>query len=135
MRQGYRTFPADAATIAAMGFWRKHVIQPALSSETQRQMEEQREWIARDPANPRPYFHLAQFYRIEGRHDDALALLMEAVRLDDGFADAHIALAEIYAVRADYPAAWRHAKAAERSGNPRAVELLRRYTPLTEPRP
>jgi cytochrome c-type biogenesis protein CcmH/NrfG len=110
-----------------MSFWRKKVIQPALDHETRKHMDEQRAWIAREPTNPRPYYHLAQFYRIDNRADEALALLLEAVRLDDAFADAHVALAEMYVVREDYRAAWRHARAGERNGNAQAVELLRRY--------
>lgn len=110
-----------------MSFWRKQVIDPALRDETERQMADQRAWIDREPANPRPYYGLAQFYRMEGRQDEALGLLLEAVRLDAAFAAAHISLAEIYAIRADYTAAWRHAKAAEQSGDPSAVELLQRY--------
>jgi hypothetical protein len=38
-----------------------------------------------------------------------------------------VALAEIYAVAGDYPAARRHARKAEERGDPRGVELLRRY--------
>ena len=110
-----------------MSFWRKEVIDFALSEETRRHMAEQRAWIEREPGNPRPYFHLAQFYRMENRQDEALGLLLEAVRLDSTFAPAHVALAEIYAVRGDYPAAWRHARAAERNGDANAVELLRRH--------
>ncbi|MGB9459000.1 MAG: hypothetical protein WCB12_23355 [Bryobacteraceae bacterium] len=110
-----------------MSFWRKEVIDFALSHETVRQMDAHRAWIQREPANPRPYYYLAQFYRMENRMEQALGLLLEAVRLDATFADAHAALAEIYAVRADYPAAWRHARLAEQNGNPRGVELLRRY--------
>jgi tetratricopeptide (TPR) repeat protein len=110
-----------------VGFWRKEVIQPALDQQTRRHQDEQRAWIAREPANPRPYFNLAQLYRMEARQDDALALLLEAVRLDDCFAEAHVSLAEIYAIRNDYPSAWRHARAAERSGDKRAVELLERH--------
>jgi cytochrome c-type biogenesis protein CcmH/NrfG len=110
-----------------MSFWRKEVIEPALSDETRRQIAEQRAWIEREPANQRPYFQLAQFYRMEGRTDEALGLLLEAVRLDAQFAAAHAALAEIYAVRGDYPAAWRHAGAAESNGAPQAAELLRRH--------
>jgi hypothetical protein len=56
-----------------------------------------------------------------------MALLLEAVRLDEKFAAAHVALAEIYAVREDYPAAWRHARKAEQHGDARGVELLRRH--------
>jgi len=110
-----------------MSFWRKEVVETALSHDTRRQMEEQRAWIEREPSNPRPYYHLAQFYRIEARQDEALGLLLEAVRLHAGFAEAHTALAEIYAVRADYAAAWRHARLAERHGDPHAVQLLKRY--------
>ena len=110
-----------------MSFWRKEVIESALRDETARHMAEQRAWIEREPANPRPYYHLAQFYRIEGRQDEALGLLLEAVRLDAGFAAAHVALAEIYAVRADYAAAWRHARAAEQNGDAGAVDLLQRH--------
>jgi tetratricopeptide (TPR) repeat protein len=110
-----------------VSFWRKEVIDFALGRETLRHTEEQKAWIAREPRNPVPYKNLAQLYRIQGRQDEALGLLLEAVRLDDGFAEAHACLAEIYAVRDDRPAAWRHARAAERRGEPRAVELLSRY--------
>ena len=110
-----------------MSFWRKEVIGFALDHETRKHMDEQLAWIAREPTNPRPYYHLAQFYRIEGRQDEALGLLLEAVRLDDTLAEAHVALAEIYAVREDYPAAWRHARRGEEGGDARGVELLRRH--------
>jgi thioredoxin-like negative regulator of GroEL len=110
-----------------MSFWRKEVVGFALDAETRKHMEEQRAWIEREPSNPRPYYHLAQFYRMENHADEALGLLLEAVRLDDGFAEAHVSLVEMYAVRADYAAAWRHARTAEGLGENRAVELLRRY--------
>ena len=110
-----------------MSFWRKDVIDFALDHETLQQIVEQRAAIQRDPSDPRPYHNLAQLYRMQSRQDEALGLLLEAVRLDSGYADAHVALAEIYAVRADNAAAWRHARAAERTGNPRAVELLTRH--------
>lgn len=110
-----------------MSFWRKEVVGFALDRETAAHIREQKEWIAREPENPRPWYNLAQLYRIELRQDEALALLLEAVRLDDAFADAHVALAEIYAVREDYPAALRHAQMAAQHGNARAMDLLRRY--------
>ncbi len=110
-----------------MSFWRREVVDFALDHETRRQMEEQRQWIEREPANPRPYYHLAQFYRMNGKPEAALGLLLEAVRLDASFADAHVSLAEMYALRGDYPAAWRHARAAERLGDARAVSLLTRH--------
>jgi tetratricopeptide (TPR) repeat protein len=110
-----------------MSFWRKRVIQPALDHETRLHMEEQLAWIAREPANPRPYHHLAEFYRMEGRQEESLGLQLQAVHLDAGYAPAHAALAEIYAVRGDYQAAWRHARLAEQGGEARAVDLLRRF--------
>jgi cytochrome c-type biogenesis protein CcmH/NrfG len=109
-----------------MSLWRDS-IDFALDHETRRQMEEQFAWIAREPANPKPYYHLAQFYRMNGRPDEALGLLLEAVRLDPAFADAHASLAELYAIRADYPAAQRHAQLAAENGNPQAQDLLSRY--------
>ena len=110
-----------------MSFWRKEVIDFALDRETAAHLREQKEWIAREPRNPRPWYNLAQLYRIERRQDEALALLLEAVRLDEAYADAHVALAEIYAVRADYPAAQRHARKAAEHGDLSGVELLRRH--------
>jgi Flp pilus assembly protein TadD len=111
-----------------VSFWRKGVIQPALDAETRKQMDEQLAWIAREPSNARPYLHLAEFYRMEGRADEALGLMLHAVHLDPHFTAAHAALAELYAVRADNAAAWRHARLAERGGEPRAVALLQRHS-------
>jgi tetratricopeptide (TPR) repeat protein len=110
-----------------VSFWRKEVIDFALDRETAAHIREQKEWIAREPHNARPWYNLAQLYRIERRQEEALALLLEAVRLDDTCADAHVALTEIYAVRADYTAAEKQARKAAEHGNPRGVELLRRY--------
>jgi cytochrome c-type biogenesis protein CcmH/NrfG len=110
-----------------MSFWRKEVIEAALDHETRTQIEEQRAWVEREPANPKPYYHLAQLYRVAFRQDEALGLLLEAIRLDPEFAAAHAALAEIYITRSDDAAAWRHARLAEFLGIPDAAELLRRY--------
>src|SRR5437867_12102469 len=110
-----------------MSFWRDQVIDFALDQETRLQMEEQRAWIEREPCNPRPYYHLAQFYRMNGKTDAALGLLLESVRIDSAFAEAHVALAEMYAIGADYAAAWQHARSAERNGVRQAVEMLARH--------
>jgi len=107
--------------------WRKEVVDFALDHETRLQVDEQLAWLKQEPRNPRPYFHLAQLYRMQWKQAEALGLLLEAVRLDETFALAHLALAEIYAVREDYPAAWRHARAAEKNGDSGAVELLTRH--------
>ena len=110
-----------------MSFWRKEIIDFALDHETLHHIEEQRAWIAREPGNAAPYHNLAQLYRTQGKQDEALGLLLEAVRLDSGSAEAHTALAEIYTVRGDMRAAWKHARAAEVNGDRRAMELLERY--------
>jgi thioredoxin-like negative regulator of GroEL len=110
-----------------VSFWRKEVIDFALSQETRHHTAEQRAWIEREPGNARPYKNLAQIYRIEGRQEEALGLLLEAVRLDSAFAEAHVELAQIYAIRGDNRAAWRHARAAEVHGNYSAIGLLKRY--------
>ena len=110
-----------------MGFWRKEVIGHALDHETRLHIDEQLSWIGREPANPQPYANLAQLYRMENRQDEALGLLLESVRLEPNFAAAHASLSEIYAVRGDYPAAWRHARQAEANGDPRPVEMLQRH--------
>jgi cytochrome c-type biogenesis protein CcmH/NrfG len=110
-----------------MSFLGKDLIDFALDHETLLQMAEQRAWIEGDPANPRPYYHLAQFYRMNGRQEEALGLLLHAVSLEGAPAGAHISLAEVYTVRSDYAAAWRHARLAEESGDRSAVARLRRH--------
>src|SRR5664279_1942223 len=110
-----------------MSFWRAEVVQPSLDHETRKQMEEQLAWIAREPANPKPYHHLGELYRMEGRQAEALGLMLHAIHLDPGFAAAHASLAALYAVLEDYPAAWRHARLAQQGGEPRAVQLLQRH--------
>jgi cytochrome c-type biogenesis protein CcmH/NrfG len=109
-----------------MSFWRE-LIELVLDHETRRQVQEQVEWIEREPGNARPYYHLAQFCRMQSQTERGLALLLEAVRLDPELHEAHAALAEIYAVTSDYRAAWRHARKAERGGVHRGVDLLRRH--------
>ena len=105
----------------------REVADYALNEDTDRLMAEQIRWIEAEPTNAQPYYHLAMFYRLKGRQDEALALLLETVHLDCAHAAAHLALTEIYAVRADYPSARRHAKAAARSGRPEGAALLERY--------
>ena len=116
-----------AAGLVAMGFWRQ-AIEWALDDQTRGEVEKQRAWAEAEPSNPRPYYHLAELNRTQGRQDEALGLLLEAVRLDPSFAPAHVALAEIYAVRSDVEAARRHADLAAANGDERAKEMLERYT-------
>jgi hypothetical protein len=110
-----------------VSFWRQKVIAPALDRETRLHIEEQLAWIGREPANAKPYHHLAQLYRMCGRQEEALGLLLEAVRLDPSLAGAHVSLTEIYAVRGDYAAAWHHARLGQEHGDAAGAELLRRH--------
>jgi tetratricopeptide (TPR) repeat protein len=110
-----------------VSFWRKEIIEFALDRETREAVDEQRAWIVREPANAKPYYHLAQLYRVAFKQEEALGLLLEAVRLDPNFGEAHASLAEMYVIREDYNAAWRHARAAGDNGVQRAVEMLTRH--------
>ena len=109
-----------------MSFWRRDMIDFALDHETRKQMEEQIAWIEREPSNAQPYHALAQFYRMNGNEDYALGLLLEAVRLDPELTAAHLSLCEIYAIRGDASAAWRHARAAEHAGAAHLYSHIRR---------
>ena len=110
-----------------MSFWRNDLIDFALDHETRKQMEEQLQWIEREPENAQPYFAMGQFYRMNGNEEMALGFLLEAVRLKPAFGDAHASLCEMYAIGGDNAAAWQHARAAELAGVSRGVELLTRY--------
>ncbi len=114
-----------------MGMWGE-LTGFALDHETLKAEAEQMERIGREPENPAPYYALGQLRRMQYKEDEGLALLLHAVRLDEGYAAAHAALVEVYGVRGDYAAAWRHARAAEAHGEGRGVELLRRHG-VTEP--
>ena len=114
-----------------MSFFRKELIDFALDQETRRAIEEQQAQIAAEPSNPRPYYQLALLYRMQWKHDEALGLLLESVRLDPAFTPAHVALAEMYAVRKDMEAARRHAELAAEQGNFEAREMLERYSAET----
>ena len=117
-----------------MSFFRKEVIDFALDHQTRQAIEEQQASIAADPSNPHPYYQLALLYRIQYKQDEALGLLLESVRLEPTLASAHVALAEIYAVRHDLPAARHHAELAAAQGDSRAREMLERYGATTERR-
>ena len=110
-----------------MPFWRNEVIDPMLNAQTKREIDKQMVWIAREPSNPDPFVNLAALYRTQNRPDEALGLLLEAVRLDAGHAEANLSLCEMYSVAGDYAAAWRHARQADAAGDASGVELLARH--------
>ena len=114
-----------------MDLWRE-TAEFALSEDAGRLNAEQKAWIAAEPSNAKPYYHLAALLRSSGDRARALGLLLEAVRLDGSLAPAHAALAEMYAVAGDPAAAWRHAIAARDHGDDSAALLLERHrVPVT----
>lgn len=110
-----------------MSFWRDEVVEFALDHETRLAIDEQKAWIQREPSNPKAYYGLARLYRMCGKTDEARVLFAEALRYDDTFAPAHVALCEMCAIAGEYPAAWRHARQAEAAGDASGVALLKRH--------
>ncbi len=110
-----------------MGFWRKELIDFALDQDSARLIDEQKAWIAAEPASARPYYQLALLYRMQHRRDEALGLLLHSAALDASFSPAHTALSEMYATAGDLDRARLHASQAEALGEPAAAERLRRY--------
>lgn len=113
-----------------MGFWRKDVIDFALDGDTRRKMDEQKAWIAAEPANALPYYQLALLYRMQHRREEALGLLLHAAALDHALAPAHTALSEMYTASGDLERARVHALRAEALGEPEAADRLRRFDML-----
>ncbi len=110
-----------------MSFWRKELIDFALDQDTSARMDEQKAWIAAEPANARPYYQLAMLYRMIHKRDEALGLLLHAVSLDENLAPAHTALCEIYVAAGDLDRARHHATRAAELGDDGAAAQLRRY--------
>jgi len=89
------------------------------------------------PASPRLRFKLGDALMRQGRLDESLVELREAVRLDPSFGLAHARLAvELYYAH-DYDGAWRAVRRAERTGGdvpPQLKVLLAQHTPQPERR-
>ena len=112
-----------------MSFWRKELIDFALDQDTSARMDEQKAWIAAEPAHARPYYQLAMLYRMIHKRDEALGLLLHAVSLDDNLTPAHTALCEMYVASGDLRRARHHATRAAELGDAGAVNQLNRYQP------
>ncbi len=107
--------------------WRREVIQPALESDIEAAVAEQRAFLERDPENPRAHFALGTLSHFRGETDAAVALFLRAIELDPAYAAPHVSLGHIYAVERRYDEAWKHAREAERLGDRSLVEQLERY--------
>jgi len=110
-----------------MGFWRRQVIQPALDSDVEAQIARQRGIVERDPTNAPAHFALGMLAHFRGEIETAVNFFLHAIALDPTFAAPHASLGRIFIVKGDYDAAWKHAREAERLGDPSLVEQLGRY--------
>ena len=120
---------------APKGFFRKEVIEPALDEETERHILEQQAAIEADTAAAMPHHNLGALYRLQGKTVQAEEEFRKALSLDPTSAESHIALGQMCVVREDYQAAWLHAKAAAKLGDPQLLKLLERYPGVTRPTP
>ncbi|MDE3180220.1 MAG: hypothetical protein KGM47_11260 [Acidobacteriota bacterium] len=116
-----------------MSFWRKSVIQPALESEEEAAIREQRDLLRQDPTNPKQYFALGTLAHLRGRTGEAIQCFLKSIELDLHYAAPHVALGRIFAVQGDAELAWKHAREAERLGDHSLTEQLERYPAATPP--
>lgn len=112
-----------------MGLWRDEVIQPALNRDLEQAIAEQQAILERDARNAGAHYALGSLCQFKGDRRAAVEYFRKAIEFDAGYAAPHVSLGRIYAVDGDYDAAWRHAREAERLGDPSLADQLRRYPP------
>lgn len=103
----------------------------ALNYDVDTEIEAQKRFLEENPDNAKAYFNLGDLYYFQGKVETAIDSYTKALEIDPNLSEAHKNLSEIYAVREQYDLAWKHAQSAERLGNRKLVEMLRRY--LKEP--
>lgn len=103
----------------------------SLNYDVDSEIEAQKRFLRENPDSAKAYYNLGVLYYFQGRVEAAIDSYKKALEIDPNLSDAHKNLGEIYAVREQYDLAWSHAKAAERLGNTKLIEMLRRY--LKEP--
>lgn len=103
----------------------------SLNYDVDSELETQTRFLRENLNSARAHYNLGVLYYFQGKAEAAIDSYKKALEIDPNLSDAHKNLGEIYAVRELYDLAWRHAKAAEKLGNTKLVEMLRRY--LKEP--
>jgi len=103
----------------------------ALNYDVDAEIETQKRFLEENPNNAKGYFNLGVLYYFQGKVEDAINSYTKALEIDPNLSEAHKNLGEIYAVREQHDLAWKHAQSAERLGNRKLIEMLRRY--LKEP--
>jgi len=124
------SFYFQVSIFPPMGFWRKDVVQRALDRHLEAVIAEQRAILEREPDNAKVHFALGTFEYFRGNSDAAVALFRKAIELDPNYAAPHVSLGRIDAMAEAYDLAWKHAREAERLGDPSLVEQLGRYPNL-----
>ena len=112
-------------------FWRDNVIQSVLNNDVEAAVAEQQSILSKDPSNAKAYFALGTLSHFKGEMEQAIQYFEKSIELDPASADPHISVGRIYALRAEYDLAWKHARAAQTLGASDLVEMLERYPNLT----
>ncbi len=106
----------------------RRVADQMLDADTEKHIAEQKAALEKHPEWAEGHYHLAQLYRVQhGRRDEAKRELLIALELKPTFADAHVALGEIYIAEDDLVRARQHAQFAATFGNRRLLEQLERH--------
>lgn len=103
----------------------------SLNYDVDSEVETQKRSLRENPNSAKTHYNLGVLYYFQGKVEAAIDSYKKALEIDPNLSDAHKNLGEIYTVREQYDLAWSHAKTAEKLGNTKLVEMLRRY--LKEP--
>lgn len=109
----------------------RNLVDFSLNYDVDSEIEIQKSFLRGNPNSAKAHYNLGILYYFQGKVEAAIDSYKKALDIDPNLSDAHGNLGEIYAVRGQYDLAWSHAKAAEKLGNTKLIEMLRRY--LKEP--
>ena len=101
-----------------------------LDGETAEQIAEQERALAQNPDWAEGHYHLAQLLRVRRQPVEAKRHLLIALEQKPSFADAHVALGEIYLAEGDLQRAHEHADFAAQFGNARLRDQMSRHKSL-----
>jgi tetratricopeptide (TPR) repeat protein len=99
----------------------------SLNYDVDAEVEFQDRFLEENPNSAKAYYNLGVLYYFQGKVEAAIISYKKTLEIDPDFSEAHKSLGEIYAVREQYDLAWSHAKDAEKLGDKRLIEMLRRY--------
>ena len=103
----------------------------SLNYDVDSEVETQKRFLRENPNTAKAHYNLGVLYYFQGKAEAAIDSYKQALEIDPNLSDAHKNIGEIYTVREQYDLAWSHATTAEKLGNTKLIEMLRRY--LKEP--